>query len=238
MSNFYDRINLQKLADRWMTSNYQGTHASFAMQLYCGTRILEAEGEASAPMWTTNGILAGDPQAPLAAKIYLQKALKTFCKKIPFLHVDLWIDGLSFDVIERDTKNAVRIAIQAYTYIKELLEEQRTGDMDILFDMQPRYKDPAYEAFVAQVKVYHKFFGNWPEHLHRDMEKAWKVSKDRLQQAKHPWQVARGPVAHFFAICKITDGRQVSMIFGPNQGARVRRTTPVLAGVISRRSWP
>lgn len=31
--------------------------------------------------------------------------------------------------------------------------------MNILYDMQPRHKDPAYEAFVAQVKVYHKFFG-------------------------------------------------------------------------------
>ena len=83
VSNFYDRINLQKLAERWMTSNYPGTHASFAMQIYCGARVLEVEGEASTPMWTTNGILAGDPQAPLAAKIYLQKALKSFCKKIP-----------------------------------------------------------------------------------------------------------------------------------------------------------
>ena len=323
MSNFYDRINLQKLAERWMTSNYPGTHASFAMQIYCGTRILEAEGEASTPMWTTNGILAGDPQAPLAAKIYLQRALKSFCKKYPFLHVDLWIDDLSFDVIERDTKNAVRIAIQAYTYIKELLEEddlkisekktgfvasnveakrllqqqlppggpqvhdimrdlgvdctagrlrriktmkqrrkkagnklkkmnalkipqrairlklykgsiqagiswghqsmglapqtrqklkaamarqmglQRTGNIDVLFDMQPRHQDPAYEAFVAQIKVYHKFFGNWPEHLHRDVEKAWKVTKERLSKAKYPWQVARGPVAAL--LCYLQD---------------------------------
>lgn len=90
--------------------------ASFAMQIYLGTRILEAEGEASQPMWTENGILSGDPQAPLAAKIYLQKALKAFCKKFPFLHVDLWIDDLSFDVVDRDVENAVRIAIQAYHY--------------------------------------------------------------------------------------------------------------------------
>ena len=293
LPNFYDRINLQKLAERWLSSNYPGTHASFAMQIYCGTRILEAEGEASAPMWTTNGILAGDPQALLAAKIYLQRALKAFCKKYPFLHVDLWIDDLSFNVIERDPQNAVRIAIQAYTYIKQVLEEdelkisekktgfvasnieakrllqqqlppggpavhdimrdlgvdctasrlrriktmkqrrrkaggktrkmnilkipqravrlrlykgsiqagiswghqamglapqirqklkaamgrqmglQRTGNLDILFDMQPRRKDPAYEAFVEQIKVYHRFYGNWPEHLQRDMEKAW-----------------------------------------------------------------
>ena len=266
-------------------------------------------------MWTENGILAGDPQAPLAAKIYLQKALKAFCKKIPFLHVDLWIADLSFDVVNRDVENAVRIAIQAYHYIKELLEEdnlklsvkktgfitsnvqakrllqrqlpsngpavhdvmkdlgvdctagrlrriqtmrarrtkaskktkklhtlnipmravrlklykgsiqsgiswghqalgmapqtrnrirtamarqmglQRTGNADIVFDMQPRHKDPDFEAFAAQVKIYRQCFGNWPEHLHRDLDRAWQVTKDRLKQAKHPWQVVKGPVA-------------------------------------------
>ena len=237
--------------------------------------------------------------------------------------MDLWIDDLSLDVIERDPQNAVRIAIQAYTYIKQLLEEddlkisekktgfvasnieakrllqqqlppggpavhdimrdlgvdctasrlrriktmkqrrkkaggktrkmnvlkipqravrlrlykgsvqagiswghqamglaphirqklkaamgrqmglQRTGNLDILFDMQPRHKDLAYEAFVEQIKVYHRFYGNWPEHLQRDMERAWRVTKERLHKAKHPWQVARGPVAAL--ICYLHD---------------------------------
>lgn len=203
--------------------------------------------------------------------------------------MDLWIDDLSFDVIDRDVENAVRIATQAYNYIKELLEEdnlklsvkktgfitsnvqakrllqrqlprngpmvhdvtkdlgvdcaagrlrriqtmkarrskankktkklhtlkipqravrlkiykgsiqagiswghqalglapqhrqrirttmarqmglQRTGNADIVYDMQPRHKDPDYEAFASQVKIYRQCFGNWPEHLHRDL---------------------------------------------------------------------
>lgn len=70
----------EKLSQRWLDSNYPATHAALAMQIYCGARILEAEGEASRPIWTKNGILAGDPQAPLAAKIYLQEALHAFCK--------------------------------------------------------------------------------------------------------------------------------------------------------------
>ena len=323
MSNFYDRINLQKLAERWISSNYPATHAAFAMQIYLGTRILEAEGEASQPMWTENCILAGDPQAPLAAKIYLQKAMKAFCKKFPFLHVDLWIDDLSFDVVDRDVENAVRIALQAYNYIKELLEEdnlklsvkktgfvtsnvqakrmlqrqlpsdgpkvhdvmkdlgvdctagrlrrlqtikgrrqkahkktkklhtlkipqravrlriykgsiqagiswghqalglapqnrqrlrttmarqmglQRTGNVDIVYDMQQRHRDPDYEAFASQIKIYRQCFGNWPEHLHRDLDKAWRVTKERLSKAKHPWQVVKGPVAAL--ICYLQD---------------------------------
>ena len=123
MSNFYDRIKLEALCNRWLDSNYPPTHAAFAMQLYLGGRILEAEGEASQQLWTENGILAGDPQAPLAAKVYLYNAMKSFHKKYPQLHTDLWIDDLSFDVVDRDPANAVRIAIQAYERIKQLLEE-------------------------------------------------------------------------------------------------------------------
>ena len=92
MSNFYDRIDLEKRSERWPDSDYPATHAALAMQIYCGFRILEAEGEASRPIWTQNGILAGDPQAPLAAKIYLKEALHAFCKKYLQLQVDLWID--------------------------------------------------------------------------------------------------------------------------------------------------
>ena len=58
MSNFYDRIKLEALCNRWLDSNYPPTHAAFAMQLYLGGRILEAEGEASQQLWTENGILA------------------------------------------------------------------------------------------------------------------------------------------------------------------------------------
>ena len=36
---------------------------------------------------------------------------------------------------------------------------QRTGNMDLVYDMQPGHKDPDYEAFVSQVKVYRQFFG-------------------------------------------------------------------------------
>ena len=104
------------------------------MQVYTGQRILEAEGEASAPLWATHGILAGDPQAPLAAKVYLQRALKAFHKRFPQLHSDLWIDDFSFDVVDKDPHNAARIAINAYACVKAELEkdnlkvsEQKTG---------------------------------------------------------------------------------------------------------------
>ena len=104
------------------------------MQVYAGSRILEAEGEASEPLWASHGILAGDPQAPLAAKVYLQRALREFSRRFPQLHTDLWIDDLSFDVVDKDPYNAARIAIQAYEFVKTELEKdnlkvsaQKTG---------------------------------------------------------------------------------------------------------------
>ena len=285
------------------------------MQLYLGGRILEAEGEASNQLWTQNGILAGDPQAPLAAKIYLYEALKAFHKKYPQLHTDLWIDGLSFDVVHRDPVQAVRIALQAYEHIRQLFEAdnlkisakktgfiasnstaerllqqqlppegpgvhdvmrdlgvdctagrlrriqtlradaarasrktkklatlkiplrsirlklykgsivagiswcheamglapqvrrrlkavmgrqiglQRTGNIDIPYDMHSKHQDPDYGSFMSQVRIYRRFFGNWREATHKSLERAWQAIRDRFMQAKHPWQVAKGPVA-------------------------------------------
>ena len=109
-------------------------HAAMAMQVYSGTRILEAEGEASEPLWASHGILAGDPQALLAAKVYLHRALREFSRRYPQLHTDLWIDDLSFDVVDRDPHNAARVAMQAYDFVKTELEKddlkvspQKTG---------------------------------------------------------------------------------------------------------------
>ena len=313
LSNFYDRISLEQLAHRWLESSYPATHAALAMQVYTGQRILEAEGEASAPLWATHGILAGDPQAPLAAKVYLQRALKAFHKRFPQLHSDLRIDDFSFDVVDKGPHNAARIAINAYACVKAELEKddlkvseqktgfivsnatvkkilteqlpeggpkvhdvmrdlgidctagrlrriqtmkarrrkagrknvklnslkipnraiqlkiykgsivtgiswghqamglapqlrrklratmgrqmglQRTGNLDILFDMYPRHRDPDYAAFEDQVKLYRKFHGNWSEALARDLAKAWHVQKDKIKSVQYPWQNAKGP---------------------------------------------
>lgn len=61
--------------------------------------------------------------------------------------------------------------------------------------MHSGHQEPDYGAFMDQVKTYRRFYGNWPEHLGQDLERAWHVHHTRLQQAKHPWQVAKGPVA-------------------------------------------
>ena len=69
---------------------------------------------------------------------------------------------------------------------------QRTGNLDIVYDMQPGHQDPDYAAFYDQAKI---FKHQWPEALKRDLEKAWQHHQERLARAAHPWQVARGPVA-------------------------------------------
>ena len=63
------------------------------------------------------------------------------------------------------TRNRIRIAMARQMGL------QRTGNADIVFDMQPRHKDPDFEAFAAQIKIYRQCFGNWPEHLHRDLDR-------------------------------------------------------------------
>lgn len=69
------------------------------------------------------GRVMGDPQAPVAAKVYLQRAFKEFHGKFPQLHSDFWIDDLSFDVVDRNRNNTARVAIQAYEFVKAELEK-------------------------------------------------------------------------------------------------------------------
>ena len=324
MSNFYDRIKLEALCNRWLDSNYPPTRAAFAMQLYLGGRILEAEGEASNQLWTENGILAGDPQAPLAAKVYLYNALKA---------------------VDRDPANAVRIAIQAYEYTKKLLEDdnlkisekktgfiasnstakrllqqqlpgngprvhdvmrdlgvdctagrlrriqtmrnrrskasrktkklaslkipqrsirlklykgsivagiswgheamglapqvrrklkntmgrqlglQRTGNIDILCDMQGRHQDPDYGSFMAQVRTYRRFYGNWPEATHKCLERAWQAIREKLNQAQYPWQVVKAQLQHYNATCWKGSGIAHTMESGLSQDTMATGTS-------------
>ena len=37
----------------------------------------------------------------MVAKVYMQRAMEAFRCRFPTLHVDLWIDDCSFDVVER-----------------------------------------------------------------------------------------------------------------------------------------
>lgn len=73
---------------------------------------------------------------------------------------------------------------------------QKTGNADVLYDMHERHRGPVYGAFfVDQVRLYRRFFENWPEELQRDLEKAWKIHKEKLAGVAHPWQRAKGPAA-------------------------------------------
>ena len=56
--------------------------------------------------------------------------------------------------------------------------------------MQPRHSG----AFADQVRLYRRFHGNWPEALGKDLARAWQVQRAKLQEAKYPWQHAKGPV--------------------------------------------
>ena len=92
LSNFYDRISLTRLSERC---------AIFATQLYTSARYLEGENITQGPVFATNGILAGDPQAPQVAKVYLHRSMQIFQQRFPEAKADLWIDDISFDIGRR-----------------------------------------------------------------------------------------------------------------------------------------
>ena len=48
---------------------------------------------------------------------------------------------------------------------------------------------------MAQVRIYRRFYNNWPEATHKCLDRAWQAIKEKLSQAQYPWQVAKGPVA-------------------------------------------
>ena len=60
--------------------------------------------------------------------------------------------------------------------------------------MHPRHKDLDYAASTDQIKVHHKFYGNWPEVLAKDLNLAWAVQREKLRNVQYPWQHAKDPV--------------------------------------------
>ena len=81
---------------------------------------------------------------------------------------------------------------------------QRTGNLDIVYDMQPGHQDPDYAAFYDQVKIFKHFVGQWPEALKRDLEKSWQQHQDRLAQAARP---GRSPEDQWL-LCNATSVRK------------------------------
>lgn len=99
---------------------------------------------------------------------------------------------------------------------------QRTGNIEILFDMFPRHQDPDYGAFMDEVKAYHRSYGAWPDQLAKDLEKAWHVQSAKLQQAKHLWQVAKGPVSALQCYLMEPDGAQTRTTSGRSRATMGR----------------
>ena len=123
LKNFYDRICLRKLCSRWESTGFPAVHSMFATELYTGLRMMEAESEVSSPFYTEKGILAGDPLAPQIAKVYLHETMMKFTQAHPDIKADVWVDDISFDIIEDTPGRAAAKALQATRDLKRFLEE-------------------------------------------------------------------------------------------------------------------
>ena len=84
---------------------------------------MEAESEVSDPFYTEKGILAGDPLAPQIAKVYLHDTMMKFTRAHPDIKADVWVDDISFDIIEDSPQRAAEKALQATRDLKRFLEE-------------------------------------------------------------------------------------------------------------------
>ena len=122
MSNFYDRVSLVKLTERFKEVEFPPLAAMVCMQIYSGRRVLDADGECSEPIWPERGILAGCPYAPLCAKVYLSRAMQAFHEKFPQVSADLWVDDCSFDVSGDDPEEVAQQAVNAFRFLRQELE--------------------------------------------------------------------------------------------------------------------
>ena len=121
MSNFYDRVNLAKLAERFADVEFPPLPAIVCMQMYCDRRVLDADGETS-DKWPERGVLAGCPFAPFCAKLYLSRAMANFHQRFPEIRADLWVDDCSFDVSGSDVEEVAQQAVEAFRFLKQELE--------------------------------------------------------------------------------------------------------------------
>ena len=71
---------------------------------------------------------------------------------------------------------------------------QRGGNLDTLFDQDPRMEDPSTTAIVRHLTTFQRLVHSWPLQLLADLEEAWEKGWQKLTQAVHPWRVAYGPM--------------------------------------------
>ena len=111
LSAFYEHIDHRQLIEDARALGFPENLLYLAMSVYTGQRIISIDGLVFPAVTATRGILAGDPLAPILAKVALYQPLKTVLHR-PFIKsADVWVDDIS---VGNQNGNPDKVAAQAH----------------------------------------------------------------------------------------------------------------------------
>ena len=121
LSAFYEHIDHHTLIQQALDLKFPPMILYLAMSVYQGPRLVMVDGVASPTFAAKRGVLAGDPVAPLLAKIALFKPLQEIMQSTAVKSSDVWVDDISLDVEEASECKAAHNAFQLYQRLKQTL---------------------------------------------------------------------------------------------------------------------
>ena len=135
LSAFYEHIDHHVLIYQALDLSFPALLLYLALSVYQGPRLVMVDGVASPTFAAKRGVLAGDPIAPLLAKIALYKPLQEVLRSSAVQSADVWVDDISLDVKEANESKAARNAFHLYQQLKQrlLLAGHKPSDSKTFF---------------------------------------------------------------------------------------------------------
>ena len=121
LSAFYEHIEHHALIHQALDLCFPPLPLYWALSVYQGPRLILVDGVASPTFAAKRGVLAGDPIAPLLAKVALYKPLQEILSSSAVHSADVWVDDISLDVEEDNAGKAAHNAFNLYQRLKHTL---------------------------------------------------------------------------------------------------------------------
>ena len=122
LASFYEHIAHTKLIEDAVALGFPELLLFLALSVYQGHRMVIVDGVTSPAFAAQRGVLAGDPIAPILAKIALYRPLAQVLQGSHIVSADVWVDDISLDVDDRSEEKAARQAFLAFQQLKSALQ--------------------------------------------------------------------------------------------------------------------
>ena len=122
LASFYEHIAHAKLIEDALALGFPELLLFLALSVYQGHRMVIVDGVTSPAFAAKRGVLAGDPIAPILAKIALSRPLAQVLQSSHIASADVWVDDISLDVDDKSEEKAARHAFLAYQQLKTALQ--------------------------------------------------------------------------------------------------------------------